>query len=376
MKLNLNDNKRFSKKSGDNNKIHISREHAKKFFIKKPIVHGANILIKAFKQKNFLKGNFNYLEILFKDFINIDEKFNINRNKNYLNVEGLYNNKIEIHKNIIQNIKYFNQKEIINELLFISKYIGNVSPGPNSLIQQIKFIYSEKYIGKRALKKRKINKNVIIISYSYKNIIAEITAIKLKLYKQLSSNSVFKNKKIIKLLKNKKIIIYGKNSDLGNFLFNSNLKKFCKVYLLSSKNLSNDLLNNDLKKIKPDFIFYFFSPKIITGVSKKIDKNYINVFLNIPKKIFYIASKYKKKFKIFYPSTIFINKQEEYKYLKSYIDVKKKAEIEFKKLTYKNTFFITRMPQLKTRSNYNPFLGKYIGIKLDYLSSKLFDFFK
>ena len=55
MKLNLNDNKRFSKKSGDNNKIHISREHAKKFFIKKPIVHGANILIKAFKQKNFLK---------------------------------------------------------------------------------------------------------------------------------------------------------------------------------------------------------------------------------------------------------------------------------------------------------------------------------
>ena len=376
MKLNLNDNKRFSKKSGDNNKIHISREHAKKFFIKKPIVHGANILIKAFKQKNFLKGNFNYLEILFKDFINIDEKFNINRNKNYLNVEGLYNNKIEIHKNIIQNIKYFNQKEIINELLFISKYIGNVSPGPNSLIQQIKFIYSEKYIGKRALKKRKINKNVIIISYSYKNIIAEITAIKLKLYKQLSSNSVFKNKKIIKLLKNKKIIIYGKNSDLGNFLFNFNLKKFCKVYLLSSKNLSNDLLNNDLKKIKPDFIFYFFSPKIITGVSKKIDKNYINVFLNIPKKIFYIASKYKKKFKIFYPSTIFINKQEEYKYLKSYIDVKKKAEIEFKKLTYKNTFFITRMPQLKTRSNYNPFLGKYIGIKLDYLSSKLFDFFK
>ena len=120
----------------------------------------------------------------------------------------------------------------------------------------------------------------------------------------------------------------------------------------------------------------FFSPKIITGVSKKIDKNYINVFLNIPKKIFYIASKYKKKFKIFYPSTIFINKQEEYKYLKSYIDVKKKAEIEFKKLTYKNTFFITRMPQLITRSNYNPFLGKYIGIKLDYLSSKLFDFFK
>ena len=39
MKLKLEDNKKFSKKSGDKNKIHISNEHAKKFFIKKPIVH-------------------------------------------------------------------------------------------------------------------------------------------------------------------------------------------------------------------------------------------------------------------------------------------------------------------------------------------------
>jgi hypothetical protein len=376
MKLKLEDNKKFSKKSGDKNKIHISNEHAKKFFIKKPIVHGANILIKVFKNKNFLKNKFNHLEIFFKDFINIDEKFDINTKKNCLIVKGLYNNKIEIYKKFNQNIKNFEQNEIINELVFISKYIGNVSPGPNSLIQQIKFIYSEKHTDKRILKKRIINENVIIISYSYKNLMTEITAIKLRPYKQQFKLNILRSKKIIKLIQSKKIIIYGKNSDLGNFLFNSNLKKFCKVYLLSSKNLSTNILNSDFKKIKPDFIFYFLSPKIINGRSKIIDKNYTNVYLKIPKKIFSILSRYKKEFKVFYPSTIFIDEQEKYKYLKSYINIKKKAEVEFKKKTYKNSFFITRLPQLKTRSNYNPFLGKYIGKKLDYLSKELFNFFK
>ena len=61
MILNIEDNKKFSKKSGDKNKIHINESYAKRFFIKKPIAHGANVLIKAFKHKNFLKNKFNYL---------------------------------------------------------------------------------------------------------------------------------------------------------------------------------------------------------------------------------------------------------------------------------------------------------------------------
>ena len=34
MKLNIEDNKKFSKKSGDKNKIHIDIEHAKNFLLK------------------------------------------------------------------------------------------------------------------------------------------------------------------------------------------------------------------------------------------------------------------------------------------------------------------------------------------------------
>ena len=101
----------------------------------------------------------------------------------------------------------------------------------------------------------------------------------------------------------------------------------------------------------------------------------MNIYLNIPKKIFSITSKYKNKFKIFYPSTIFIEDKRKFKYLKSYIDAKKKAEIELQKKIYKDTFFITRLPQLKTRSNYDPFLGKYLGANLNNLSKKFNDFF-
>ncbi len=375
MILNIEDNKKFSKKSGDKNKIHISEAYAKKFFIKKPIAHGANVLIKAFKRKNFLRNKFNYLEIIFKDFINVNEKFNIKLRKNYLLIEGLYGTKIEILKKLKKKKKFLEEKQIINELYFISKYVGNISPGPDSLIQRIKFISSKTHYKEKIIKKRKINNQVIIINYYYKNLITEIIALKLHPYKQKSVNNFFKNKKLIESIKNKKIIICGKNSDLGNFLYNTNLKKICKIKSLSSKNINKKYLHYNLKQFKPDFIFYFFSPKIIHGKTKKIFDNYVDIYLNIPKKIFLITSKYKSNFKIFYPSTIFIEDQKKFKYLKSYIDAKKRAETELQKKIYKDTFFITRLPQLKTRSNYDPFLGKYLGSNLNNLSKKFNDFF-
>ena len=46
------------------------------------------------------------------------------------------------------------------------------------------------------------------------------------------------------------------------------------------------------------------------------------------------------------------------------------------KKIYLNNFFVTRLPQLKTRSNYNPFLGIYTGKGLNYLSNVLLNFFK
>ena len=155
MKLNIEDNKKFSKKSGDKNKIHIDIEHAKKFFIKKPIVHGANVVIKALQHKKFIKNKLSSLEIYFKDFININEEFKIFSKKNHILIKGLYGNKIEIYKNFFHTKSLLNEKEIIKGLMFISRYVGNVSPGQNSLIQQIKFKNTEKAFGSRIIKKEK-----------------------------------------------------------------------------------------------------------------------------------------------------------------------------------------------------------------------------
>lgn len=376
MKFNLNENIKFSKFSGDLNQIHVDKKQAAKFFIKKPIVHGANVLIKAFNQKKFLENKFNCLEIKFKDFININENFTILQKKNFLTIKGSFNNKIEISKKFQRNKLAINKKEIINELLFISKYVGNISPGRNSLIQQINFNYLEKYYPKKIIKKRKVNKNVLIINYYYKNLNVEVTALKLYPFSEARTTKILKSKKIINLIKNKKIIIYGKNSDFGNFIYNSNIKKYCKIYLISSKNIKEKSLKKSLKIIKPDFIFYFFSPKIISGESKQLYKRYSDIYLNIPKLIFKINSRYKKKFKIFYPSTFFINIKKDYKYLKSYIDAKQNSEKEFKKDYYKNKFYIIRLPQIKTRSNYSPLLGVYLGKNLNYLSREIENFIK
>ena len=90
MKFNLNENIKFSKFSGDLNQIHVDKKQAAKFFIKKPIVHGANVLIKAFNQKKFLENKFNCLEIKFKDFININENFTILQKKKFSHYKRIF----------------------------------------------------------------------------------------------------------------------------------------------------------------------------------------------------------------------------------------------------------------------------------------------
>ena len=375
MKFDIIKNKKFSKYSGDKNPIHINFSHAKKFFIKKPIVHGANLVIKSINRKNFKKKKFNHLKIFFKDFITVNEEFNTSESARKIIIKGKYNDKIEILKKFDKDRNVLNTKKIIKELLFITRYIGNIYPGADSLIQQIEFNILSSNYKKRKIKKRIINKNVKIISYLFNNFKVEITAIKLKPYPETKVNNIFNLKKIKKFLKGKKVVIFGKNSDIGSFLYNSNIKKVCDLKLLSFSNIDKNLLKRDLKIIKPDFIFYFFSPKILNGNTKKILDYYKYSYIDIPINIFKILSKYKNKFKIFYPSTIFINQPKRYKYLKSYIDTKKMAEQIFKKKIYKKSFFIKRLPMLKTRSNYNAFLGKYFGYQLKFLEKDITNFF-
>ena len=88
------------------------------------------------------------------------------------------------------------------------------------------------------------------------------------------------------------------------------------------KKISFFNLNKILKKSNPDYIFYFISPKILKNNKKTINKKLYNLYkfyyVKTFKKILELLKKYKKKIYIFYPSTVALNKNDTYKFIKDY----------------------------------------------------------
>ena len=89
--------------------------------------------------------------------------------------------------------------------------------------------------------------------------------------------------KTLKKLKNKKILIFGPKSDLAQ-IFNNIMfqKNNCKIYGYSFRiNIDKPRINSNQKKIlkrkisiiKPNYIFYFSSPKIY--YDEKKTKNFL-----------------------------------------------------------------------------------------------------
>ena len=157
--IDINDNLKFSQISGDYNKIHINDRYAKKFFFKYCVAHGVNIV--ALCLSKFLKKNYKYfflidkLDIKFNNYIEINEKFEIKIYKNKIIVKNNINDKLEIkikYKKFKKKPKfnestklkgksyYFNNllnKNLINELLILTKKVGTDVFGDGSLILKI-----------------------------------------------------------------------------------------------------------------------------------------------------------------------------------------------------------------------------------------------
>tara|TARA_B100000242_G_scaffold171733_1_gene123072 strand:- start:1268 stop:2392 length:1125 start_codon:yes stop_codon:yes gene_type:complete len=362
MILRISDNIKFSKYSGDLNKIHIKKNHAEKYFIKKPIVHGVNIVTKAlkkiFKDKDIKT---NHLKIEFKDFINTGEYFYFKKQKNNIFINGKFNNKVLISKNYSKQDK-IKKKFILDELLYITRYVGNKKPGCNGLIQQIEFKKISAFDKKRKVSVRKISNYFFIINYCYLGVKIEIIAFKLKKFNTIQKRinfSFLKNK-----FKEKKLLIYGHTGDIGKYLLNSNLSKYISVFKSKFKEINKPEAKKELIKINPDYIIYLLSPRIISNSNMKLLKIYKNVYVKNPYKIFMTLKQYNKNIKFFYPSTVFLNKKKEYNNLKLYISSKYDAEKLFSQKKLIKHFFIFRLPKFKTRSNYDPFIGNYLGEEL------------
>ena len=157
----------FSKISGDHNAIHVDEKVGYNSIYGENIVHGVYVLFK-FLEKIKLRKNFSYLKILFIDATKYNYTINVRKNNTY-KTKKIYElvqlnnviarievgffpekNKIEKLKKISLKKKYFINKKKINKFNFknsptnlnialcnLSKYVGTVFPGENSIIAEI-----------------------------------------------------------------------------------------------------------------------------------------------------------------------------------------------------------------------------------------------
>lgn len=343
MKINLRQNIQYAYFSKDFNKIHTDKLYSEKFFVKKPICHGTNIVIKVLnklKIKNIFR-----LNIIFHNYIKINEEFFFKKVKNKINI---YNNEKKITITFINENK-LNLKKIKDHLNLISKYVGNYNKKKfPSIILNINL---ERFFSKKNFKKfSRIKKNIYKLTLQDNNIKSEILFVKLQ------------PRPIIKMKSNRKktsskVLIFGKNSDLGIFTANYLRSKGYYVDFYTKYITKLNKINYEFNNIKKyDYVFYFLTSKIVP-FKKKYDFENYQIFKKICNYFL------KKKVKIFYPSTKFIDyrKTEYIHYIKSKI----KSEKFINSLSNKDVRYY-RLPQIKSSQTYNLF-GNYQGKKINIL---------
>ena len=377
----------YSLKSGDKNKIHTDNTIGYNSFFGEKIVHGTLILqtfLKLIKVKNqFSKYNKFYIGINFLKHFSYNEKIIYKSKTNNLYQRGKISANIELKKsNRLENFKITKKKYIVNfskkvsddfEKLFclldiLSKYVGMVYPGENSIIQNIKINYNENYkfndkkvliYSKKLSRKFPIILNKIVFN---RYLIYFTTSVRPKLSsKKLNLNNKLKN--LVKKIQ-EPILIIGSSSGIGHevlglFKFNKNVPIYGTYYKnkfsvsntnikIFRFNVSRDilLLKKKLEKYNNIRVYYFATPKIdmYSNLKSKI-YDYENFYINYPKKILKIFKN--KKISFFYPSTIFVDHKNS-----KYAMIKNKAENYLSKLENHNTIInILRISEINTRQN-------------------------
>ena len=404
-KISYQNSKIFSLLSKDKNLIHLDKKFASKFFFKKPIVHGINVILIALNEYlNFNKKFIiiNEITINFKNIILLNENFKIKIFRNKILIFNNLNFKLEIlikkkidysykYKKIKNKNKYWNKYlvnyELIEHLMSISCIIGSKKPGNGALMHRIEVKYNKNiYNQKKIINFKKLVNNFFLLNYLENYFHSKIITTKTISYDK-DKQHIKVSEIIKKIIFKKKILIIGSTGDIGYQLSKSFNKSKCFLFKYSFivnetapifSRKEKRRLKKFILRIKPNYIFYLSSPKIYHGnKSNKILLMLYNVvYCEFLRYLLEIISKFKISVKIFYPSSFVLYKkyQNKFKYLNAYIYAKKKAEVICNDDKYKNFVKYFRLPKLKTRSNYN-LLGNYEGQNLSILSTYLTKFF-
>ena len=425
--------KKFSLFSNDDNPIHLDRDYSKIFFDNQKIVYGALIVIKSLSYLN--KAQFKKIGSLNIDFfkpiyvnqeVNIEieikkteyvfsiyverdckvkilakfekKKFDQPINDELVKIENdkellkklKVNSGFEINKKF-KNFSFLKKLNLdqafLNELGFLSYFVGSVFPGHGAIITNIEVKFS------KITNKHNSKKYEIFLKYLNKILNSSVVSIKNNNQYKITSffipkKSYDKNKlnfnKIIKkneFAKTKNLIIGGSRGlgfitaniiSSGNgkvFLtYRDNLKKIKKQMKLQNKNsinryikfdINHDLSYKKLKNLDLNNLFYFPTSKIFLDKKELFEENIFENFNN-----FYIYKFYRlcqlfetrqNKINIFFPSTISI---QNYKFLglNEYIMSKSASEVLINNLNRSFKFvkiYVYRLPRLDTDQTSN-----------------------
>ena len=394
IKFNISekDGLKYSKISGDTNKIHIDNLTGYNSIFGEKICHGTLVLIKILEKIDLLKiindKNLFYINFNFAKYFKYQHPISVIKNKNIFNIYQEDQKKLTINFFLKKKIDFSNFKKKHSIVTFypkknkkisdifiilnnLSKYVGTVYPGRFSIISEINIYFNKhSYLFDNKLKiiSKKIDPRLPIIEnqLTFKNYLVQ--------FKSLERPIVKNNKKIDnKLLRNKinkikyNALIIGGSQGIGKDVLNilsdnHNIKKFVTYNKNKISKKSNTIYPikfnvfdkiNTLDKIieanSPLKIYYFASPKIYfdNTLPLSIKKNYKFIFLNFPS---LLLERYKNKnITLFYPSTSNILENRNSYYSK----IKKNAEHKIKKicLKYRIPFEIVRFPALNSRQS-------------------------
>ena len=396
---------KYSKISGDTNKIHIDELVGYNSTFGENICHGTLVVLKFFKKikvHQFLNQKESLIDISFFKPFKYNKIITIKKKNNsyflyqqkILSTEIVIKDKAKLdfikfrRKKYIINLKnkylnYFENKKKIAILYLLlnnlSMYVGKIYPGEYSIINKIKINFGRNLNLK--LKKVKIYSKKIDLRFSLiKNkLLFKNFEIDFETFERPKPNS----KNILlcsNLLKAQKemsnnLLIIGASQGIGKDLLNiaNKNKKIIKIAtyfknlinLPSSRSLIKRKVDvrkdiNELSKMiakySPIDVYYFASPKIFfdNKLNRSIISNYKKIFVDIPLTI--IRKNKDKKIKFFYPSTLYV-KQKKSLYGKIKLDGENKIKRTCKK--YQIPHKVYRFPAINSRqsvsiSNPNP----------------------
>ena len=258
IKFNISekDGLKYSKISGDTNKIHIDNLTGYNSIFGEKICHGTLVLIKILEKIDLLKiindKNLFYINFNFAKYFKYQHPISVIKNKNIFNIYQEDQKKLTINFSLKKKIDFSNFKKKHSIVTFypkknkkisdifiilnnLSKYVGTVYPGRFSIISEINIYFNKhSYLFDNKLKiiSKKIDPRLPIIEnqLTFKNYLVQ--------FKSLERPIVKNNKKIDnKLLRNKinkikyNALIIGGSQGIGKDVLNilsdnHNIKKF------------------------------------------------------------------------------------------------------------------------------------------------------